>query len=186
MKKIALFMLVGSSLFSSLAWAGQPKQLNAQRKKNGNGFAIAQRCNDDQIDGATAKARLDWMLKNGYITKGTYIVFTTKKDDDGNDVPFLPDHINYPLLLIDADINGDLNDTDAIWKPDVSKPDLPDNVYWGATCEAGCYTPSQRVYFEKSYISIKQAYDKDVKNILTTAKDSTLDSLKYFLQPIAH
>lgn len=127
MKKIILLFSSVISLSSTLSLAGQPKQLNEQIQ-----IEEEFRCLEEILSNQDVFDKLTWGLNNGYISKGTFYKFTNEVNDEGEDIK--RKNYLYPIWLI-HDREGP-NGGNTIWQPDLSSSNLPNNVYWGATCEA--------------------------------------------------
>jgi len=126
---------------------------------------LTARCTEDPLGVADAQGRNAWAANCGYITPaavpiynddGVYIVFTAGCGHAGCS-PYIP------ISPGDACIFG-----------------LTKLGY----CEAGCYTPEQKVMFDGAYTGIMNAYDAGANTVTALTEGSTLRNMSFAEQPI--
>jgi len=72
------------------------------------------------------------------------------------------------------------------WSQYVNIPSTlkPKDVWNDGLCEAGCYTPNQKILFEDTNIEIALAQERGKANLLTLSADSTIGKLRLVPNPV--
>lgn len=154
---------------------------------------ISQRCSEDSLDSSQAAARIEWFLRC----------------EPDMLVAFYRDTVQLPLSVEDARaeatsewlmIRGAQRPRPkypTFLKPDFSNPagyrapfvanaacegnHPPADYTIKGICTSSCYEPQTRVLFSDGYAAIKEAFDKQLPQIMTLSRSSTFSSL--FLTP---
>ena len=137
---------------------------------------LMQRCEQDSLDVASARARGDWAIKCSYIPASKRILMDSW--NDGTDMAGRP---LYPIF-----VNADKS---AVWKAPVdvnaecNRPSEFPNVMY---CTSSCYTPEQLVLFEDGYSDILSATKTKKTGLITLTESSIFGNFEFQSQSVDH
>ncbi len=80
--------------------------------------------------------------------------------------------------------NYEINKADVVANPDTATCDIPEDYKIIGFCGAGCFTPSQRLWFPEGDMAIGEAELRGLNQVMTLAEDSTLDNVTYQVSDI--
>ena len=163
---------------------------------------INARCTENQIaDNTGAMERIDWADRCGHVSKQKWSNLYFNNVDPVTLLPYPRAKYAYPIFVHDVRNSADPSQNYPLWVPDYTTCDMPNDVLFFSICEAGCYTPDQKIAFTKSgkpqLLSIKDAFQgfvaelnaspipKESKlRLFSVTKGSTLENLSFGTLPL--
>lgn len=108
---------------------------------------INSRCAENQLaTNEEALARIDWADRCGYLSKAKWMPLFEGVTHPLTGVRTPRSKFAYPIFTQGADHK--------LWTPTSDACDMPEDVSFFGICEAGCYTPDQKIAFSSSGRSV--------------------------------
>jgi hypothetical protein len=131
------------------------------------------RCSDDSLDVVQASERIEWSAKCGHINEDEKYDALFIRENKRRDRPMYPTYANEAL-------------TEAWHAPvDRNAPcTVPDGITLVGFCTASCYTPEQELLFPDGFVSIREAKEARLPDIMTLSTSATLNDIQLTSTPV--